>query len=410
MTDRKPRVRAVHCDHRATLEETFAALQRATEPLDAAWEKLRAAKRITIKFNQAWPPDSIVRMAGQFQELVDPKVARATLRLLRENTDAEIVCTEISTSAHNREHLTVRETISLMDVLNEFDVTFFDGNAPPHKLCDVPGGGYMFDRYLLPECVSETDAFVSLQKLKNHKFMGVTLCLKNLFGLPVMPPHGRSRPYFHHVVRLPYVLADLGRIANPTLNIIDGLVGQSGREWGGEGHICDTLVAGDHVISTDACGTHLMGHDPLEDWPNQPFLRDRNALLIANERGFGTAELDAIDFESEVEAPVAQFATDVIDPFDLIRDWRRSCCEQALWYRDHRKQFLEKYAGQYILLQGNEVRWHSESSDFRRSRRDLAGTDKRATLWFKLVDPQEIEGEHYEVYEEVLSQLDAMGM
>lgn len=407
MADQKPRVRAVHCDHRASQDEVYAALQRATAPLESAWEKLRAARRITIKFNQAWPPDRIPRLDGQFQELVDPVVARAILRLLRENTDAEIVCTEISTSSA-RQGIDLMSTISLLDVLNEFEVAFFEGNSPPHKLCDVPGGGYMFDRYLLPECVCETDAFVSAQKMKNHKFMGVTLCLKNLFGLPVMPPHGRSRAYFHHVVRLPYVLADLGRIAAPTLNIIDALVGQSGREWGGEGRICDTLVAGDHVIATDACGTHLMGHDPLADWPDMPFLRDRNALLIAHERGFGTADLDAIDFESEVEAPVAQFATDVIDPFDLILDWRRSCCEQALWYRDHRKQFVDKYAGQYILLQGNEVRWHDESSEFSWSRRDLAGTDKRSTLWFKYVDPDDTEAEHYEAYEEVLAQLDAM--
>ena len=31
---------------------------------------------------------------------------------------------------------------------------------------------------------------------------------------------------------MPYMLADLGRIFNPTLCIIDGLIGQAGREWG----------------------------------------------------------------------------------------------------------------------------------------------------------------------------------
>ena len=76
----------------------------------------------------------------------------------------------------------------------------------------------------------DADCFVSVQTTKNHKFMGVTLALKNLFGLctdaPTRPP-----AQYHHIIRLPYVLADLGRTINPTLNIIDAIVGQAGREW-----------------------------------------------------------------------------------------------------------------------------------------------------------------------------------
>ena len=100
--------------------------------------------------------------------------------------------------------------------------------------------------------------------------MGVTLTLKNLFGLVPREPHGRSRQYFHHIIRMPYMLADIGRIFNPALNIIDALVGQAGREWGdgvGLGRVVDGLIAGDHAIATDAVGTMLMGHDPAEDCP-----------------------------------------------------------------------------------------------------------------------------------------------
>ncbi|MFP3897447.1 MAG: DUF362 domain-containing protein [Anaerolineales bacterium] len=401
-------VRAVHCEHTATDDEIYEALKRATDPLEAAWRKLEEAQRITVKLNQAWPPEKLVYYKGRLQELVDYGVARALFRLLRERVDAELFCTEISTSAHGNPDLSVEETIALMPILREFDVSFVDGNEPPHKVCPVPGGGSMFSQYLLPTSVVDTDAFVSVQKMKNHKFMGVTLCLKNLFGLPPMEPHGRSRSYFHHLVRLPHVLVDLGQIIQPGLNIVDALVGQSGREWGGEGRVCDTLMAGDHVIATDACATHLMGHDPLGDWPEQPFLRDRNSLLIANENGFGTADLEQIDFKSEMESPVASFRTDETDPFETVRAWRRSTCEQALYYRDHREEFVDRYAGEYILLQDNEVRWHGETSQLGRSRRELAGPDKSSAMWFKYVDPAQAEGEHYEVYEKVLDQVEAM--
>lgn len=403
-------VRAVHCDHRASDDEVYAALQRATAPLGRAWKKLREAKRITVKFNQAWRPDELVYYKGQLQELVDYKIARAILRLLRENTRAEIRCTEISTMARHRADLSLTDTITLMPVLREFGVPFVDGNEPPLKTYPVPGGGVMFRQYTLSESVVETDAFVSVQKMKSHKFMGVTLCLKNLFGLPPTEPRGRSRRYFHHLIRLPYILVDLGQLAQPTLNIIDGLVGQSGREWGGEGRVCDTLVAGDHVIATDACGTYLMGYDPMGDWPAQPFIRERNSMLIAHEDGFGTADLGQIDFESEVDSPVASFVTEETDPFETVLSWRRSTCEQALYYRDNRDAFVEKYAGEYILLQDDEMKWHGRTtSELRRSRRDLAGPSKLSAIWFKLVDPEEAEGEHFEIYERTLDQLRQMG-
>ena len=394
-------VRAVYCDHRAGDEEVYRALQRATAPLTASWAKLKAARRIVIKFNQAWPPEKLVYYAGQLQELVSERVARATLRLLRENTTADIVCAEISVT-RDRDPIS---TMTLLPILREFGVSLIEGNQPPHRVYPVPGGGLMFRQYLLPEEAMEGDAFVSVQKMKNHLFMGVTLCLKNLFGLTPQEPHGHPRQYFHHLVRMPYVLADLGLLFQPALNIVDGLVAQAGSEWSGEARIANTLVAGDQVIATDACATHLMGHDPAADWPTPPFMRDRNALRVAAEAGFGTVDLAQIDFASEVAAPVAEFHARVTDPDAVVRSWRRTTCEQALYYRDHWREFVDRYAGQYILLQDGEVRWHGQTGDLGRSRRELAGIHKDHALWLKFVDPEEAEGEHYEVYERTLAAL-----
>jgi uncharacterized protein (DUF362 family) len=398
-------VRAVHCDHRASDEEVYQALKRATEPLEISWNKIRQAQRITIKFNQVFPPEWRHTIHGVLQELVDGKVARAALRLLREyNPAAEIFCPETSPEAR-RAGVPLAANVAHMLILKEFGVTLVEGDQPPLRICPVPDGGVMFKRYLLPKSAVDTDAFVSVSKMKCHAFMGVTLCLKNLFGLPPMPPFGRARPYFHHIIRLPYVLVDLGKIVNPALNIIDGLIGQSGREWGGEGRIADTLVAGDQVITTDACAAYLMGFDPLTDWPYHPFVRDRNALLIAHEVDFGTVDLSRIDFHSEVSSPVASFRTVETDSLEIVTAWRRSTCEQALTYRDHQKQFVDRYAGEYILLQDGEVKWHDKKSELSYSRRELAGVNKASALWFKYVDPEEAEGEHFEVYEKTLAGL-----
>ncbi len=87
-----------------------------------------------------------------------------------------------------------------------------------------------------------------------------------------------------------------------------------------------------------------------------------------------------------------------------VVNWRRSTAEQALHYLDHKRELADKYAGEYILLQAGEVRWHDPVSDLKVSRRVLSGDRPEEAMWMKLVDPDETEGEHYEVYEKALQQ------
>ena len=257
-------VRAVHCDHRASDEEVYENLVRATAPLERAWEKLEKAGRIALKFNMGHT--NVTHFEGRRRELVDDAACRAVFRLLRERTSADLVaadtfCRDASGA--------VTDYFNYLPLLEEFDVEHVESNFPPFAEYDVPGGGCMFQRYTLSRCFSEADEVVSVAKMKNHLFMGVTLCTKNLFGLtPTIPPEGRVRTYFHHAIRLSYVLPDLARITNPCLNIVDATTGQWGREWDGEGRVCNALIAGDQIIATDAVCAHLMGHDPASDWPD----------------------------------------------------------------------------------------------------------------------------------------------
>jgi uncharacterized protein (DUF362 family) len=407
------RVRAVHCDHQAEDEAVYEALRRATMPLTRAWDRLRSADRIGIKFNQDFRIERSPRFKGMRQQLVSDKVAWAVVRLLREETDAELFYTDI-TAFKRTDDPDPLDTTQLAPLMETLDVPYVNGDRPPHTVYPVPGGGQMFGQYLLPAEIMEADALVDVQKMKNHRFMGITLTLKNLFGLVPREPHGRSRQYFHHLVRMPYMLADIGRLFDPALNVIDALTGQAGMEWGdgeGLGRVVDALVAGDHPVATDAVGAYLMGHDPQADWPEEPFRRDRNAILVAANGGYGTVDLDEIDVESEIDPqPAGTFFTDYNDTMERMVSWRRTTCEQALYYRDNVESFVDKYAHRYILLQDYEVKWHGESSILDVSRRKLAGDKPNQAMWFKYVDPDEAEGEHYEVYEETLEDLEAKGL
>ena len=400
MGDRQYTVRASHCHHRASEEEIYEVLKRTTDPLDRSWKKLEKARRIVLKFNMIKPPERIEYFAGRRRELVDDAVARAVLRLLRERTTAELVATD--TYPYGNGHVTP-EDFNYRYILDDFGVRYVDSNLPPFATYDLPGGGCMFDRYLLNAIFAEADEVVSIAKMKNHAFMGITLTLKNLFGLPPMiPPEGRTRSYYHHLIRLSYVLPDLGMITKPCLNIVEALTGQWGREWGGEGRICNALMAGDHPVATDACGMTLMGHDPHSDWPIPPFRRDRNHLLIAAEHGFGTVDLNEIDFASEVEAPLAEFDSVSTDSDVTVANWRRTTCEQGLIYEEEQRKLIDRYRGEFIYMQDGQVVWNGVDPSHLGSRRKLSGDKKDSALWLKYVDPEEGEGECFERYSECL--------
>jgi len=402
-----PKVRALFCDHRASEEEIYQTLLRATAPMTEAWQRIRKAKRIGIKFNQDMEPHNRVYHAGQLQQLVSEKVARAFLRLLKERTNAEIVCSDVSAYVLGG-RARIEDTLTYAEIFRDYGVRFADGTKPPYKTVRVPGGGFMFEEYLLPEASVDVDEFISVAKLKNHMFMGVTLCVKNLFGLTPGEPEGHARTYFHHVVRMPYLLADLAKLYNPVLNIIDGLVGQAGQEWGdgsekdGPPRICNTIIAGDQIIATDACATTLMGHDPQSDWLTPPFHRDRNHLLVAAQGGFGTVNLQEMDFQSEVQGPLGNFYANLNEPLDQIRSVRNSTAVQGLIYRDNIRKYVDRFAGNYILLQQGEVCWHDKASNIHLDRRSPPGFRPDQGMYLKYVDPDESEGEKFGVYEDAV--------
>jgi hypothetical protein len=78
----------------------------------------------------------------------------------------------------------------------------------------------------------------------------------------------------------------------------------------------------------------------------------------------------------------------------------RTTAEQGLIYRDRQRQFIDQYAGNYILLQGGEVRWSSANSHVHIERRQLPGFRPDQGMYLKYVDPTESEGEQFAVYED----------
>jgi uncharacterized protein (DUF362 family) len=215
----------------------------------------------------------------------------------------------------------------------EFENTRNLGKGKRYARLKVPGGGYYFSAFDLNHAYEDTDVMVSLSKLKNHVTAGVTMSLKNLFGItpnalygdqagdedatggrsPLHNPTGFERLKLPGLkpgitatepeTRVPHIVADICAARPIHLSIIDAITSISG----GEGPWCadvskirfvspGVLIVGLDPVATDAVGTAVMGYpNPRATRGTPPFTRCENHLWLAEKAGVGTADLARID-------------------------------------------------------------------------------------------------------------------
>jgi uncharacterized protein (DUF362 family) len=206
------------------------------------------------------------------------------------------------------------------------------GQGKSYATLRVPFGGYMFSSLDLNHSYHDTDVMISLAKLKRHITAGLTLSMKNLFGITPNSLYGseagsekaiEGRMPLHDAagyekIKLPGLKADatwtdpfsrVPRIvidacaARPIdLAIIDGITAMTG----GEGPWCaqaadihftapGLLIAGRNPVSTDAVAAAVMGYDPRAARMTHPFDHGDNFLLLAEQAGLGSADLSQIE-------------------------------------------------------------------------------------------------------------------
>jgi uncharacterized protein (DUF362 family) len=215
----------------------------------------------------------------------------------------------------------------------EFENTRNLGESKAYAHINVPSGGYMFSSFDFNHSYIDTDVMVSLAKLKNHITAGVTLSMKNLFGITPNSLYTSGagseealtgRDVLHSPVgfdkiklpglkegitsvdatwRVPHIVADICCARPIHLAIIDGITSMSG----GEGPWCreagplkfttpGLIIAGLNPVSTDAVGTAVMGYDnPRAVRGTKPFHFCDNHLSLAEQAGVGIADLSQIE-------------------------------------------------------------------------------------------------------------------
>lgn len=205
------------------------------------------------------------------------------------------------------------------------------GRGKTYATLKVGSGGHLFSELHVNRSYEETDVVVSLCKLKNHLTCGVTLALKNMFGIVPNSLYGDEAPNeratagrgpLHNrrayrgrgrmpgerevdlvdsaFLRVPRIVTDIAEARPIDLSVIDGIVSMKGGEGPWAGKVVLTtpgvLVVGLNPVSADAVGTALMGYrDPRAIRGTEPFLHCDNHLLLAEQRGVGVLELGSIE-------------------------------------------------------------------------------------------------------------------
>jgi uncharacterized protein (DUF362 family) len=320
-------------------------------------------KTVAIKVNLTGEPETRVNAQPVGDtHYTHPQVIAATVHLIGKAGARRIRVLEspMSTAGPMEEYI-VRAGWEPRDILSaasnvEFENTNFLGNGKKYSRLAAPFGGYLFPAYDVNHSYEDCDVYVSLAKMKEHSTAGITLSMKNNFGITPASIYGSgagkdepdenpksSRQMIHSGAqqpaksapaekdpkspreggyRVPRAVVDLVAARPIDLAIVEGIKTMTGGEgpWVREPLTVvnpGVIVAGRNPVTADAVCMAIMNFDPMADRGTPPFETCDSTLRLAEEAGIGTRDLKRIEV---VGRPIKQVMFD----FAAIRRQRRA--------------------------------------------------------------------------------------
>jgi uncharacterized protein (DUF362 family) len=273
-------------------------------------------------------------------------------------------------TADPMEEYLLRANIEPRDILDaapnvEFENTNYLGQAKKYSRLTVPFGGYIFPAFDLNHSYQDCDVFVSIAKMKEHATAGVTLSMKNCFGITPCtiygtgagvdepsdvpkggrtivhagdrqpsksaPPEKDPKSPRQDTWRVPRTVVDLVAARPIDLAIIEAVKTMTGGEGPWIYEDCKAvspgvLLAGLNPVTTDAVAMSIMGFDPMAARGTPPFERCDSIVKLAEEAGLGTRDLRRIEV---IGTPIAEARFD----FAALRQQRRNSRPPAMGTR-----------------------------------------------------------------------------
>ena len=297
--------------------------------------KLVKNKTVTLKVNMTGPAHTIQGLPASRTYHIHPNIVAALCAALDKAGAQRIAIVE---AWYHRESVETILTNAGWDIKAiqsaggqkvVFENTRNRGSWGNYSRIKVPWGGYLFPAFDLNGWYNHTDVFVSLGKMKDHAVAGVTMTVKNMFGITPTSLYGSDAPNEDTVearvdtlhdnkrplpagvpeqlgpnipktveARVPRIVADLLGARPVDLAIIDGVDTQKNGEGFWNENIKPVqpklIFAGRNAVCTDAVCAAVMGYQPTAEHFQFPFMGE-NHLKWAAEAGIGTNDSSKIE-------------------------------------------------------------------------------------------------------------------
>lgn len=244
-------------------EKVLTALRQAIDLIGGIQAFVGKGSHVLLKPNLLYgkPPEKAVT--------THPSIVRGMIQIVREAGGVPFIGDSPSIGSLAR----AAEKSGINKVAEETSCPLKEFNDP---IIPKNRNGKFFKHLEIDRSVLEADVIINLAKWKTHTQMLLTLGVKNLFGCVPGPRKplwhlraGESRKAFAQI------LLDLYRVVQPTLTILDGVVGMEGNGPGsGDPIPLGLILASKNALSIDLVVCDLLGIPRKSIPTNQVALED----------------------------------------------------------------------------------------------------------------------------------------
>jgi uncharacterized protein (DUF362 family) len=161
--------------------------------------------------------------------------------------------------AMDRDTQAILESVRLREFTGNLMRDFCDLNLDDVEKVILETRASKLQELFLPKTVLGVDFLVSMPKLKTHHWAGVTLSLKNMFGIVPGSCYGWPKNVLHWA-GIDRSILDINAAARPDFAIVDGILGMEGNgPIQGTPKAAGLVLFGDDPVAVDATACRVMG-------------------------------------------------------------------------------------------------------------------------------------------------------
>jgi uncharacterized protein (DUF362 family) len=162
----------------------------------------------------------------------------------------------------DRDTEAVLESVRLREYAGRLNGAFVDLNIDDVERVALKTRASRLKELYFPKTVLGADFVVSMPKMKTHHWAGVTLSLKNMFGIVPGGCYGWPKNILHWA-GIDNSILDINAAVRPDFAIVDGIVGMEGNgPIQGTLKQANVLVFGNDPVAVDATCCRIMGLRP----------------------------------------------------------------------------------------------------------------------------------------------------